>query len=328
MQDSLTEVPGTEVGHVTDDRGMTGVTAIIMKGGAICSADVRGSNPGTFNIGLTDPLMANRAVYGICLSGGSLWGLAANLGVMRYLEERGIGVETRVARVPTVAGAVIYDLGVGDAEARPTAEDGYRAALAAHSSPVEQGNVGAGTGASCGKFSGAAPFKAGLGSASVSLPGGVVVGALAVVNAVGTLVHPTTGRYFATDGGFDSVPPIPDMGTARAGQPSGQGENTTLGVIATNARLDKTQLRKVAQMAHNAFARAIRPVHTMRDGDCVFALSVLEEGVEPPGTWWGEEADIIGVGAEDALLRALMNAALHAGSIPGFPSYAERNGPG
>jgi L-aminopeptidase/D-esterase-like protein len=323
MQDSLTDVPGVEVGHVTDPRGMTGVTAILTRRGAVCAADVRGSNPGTFNIGPTDPLMANREFYGVCLSGGSLWGLATNLGVMRYLEEEAIGVETRIARIPTVAGAVIYDLGVGDPRARPSAEDGYLAARAANSGPVEQGNVGAGTGASCGKFTGAAPAKTGIGSASISLPGGVFVGSLAVLNAVGTLVNPATGKFYATHGGFDAVPAIPDMGTLLAGASSGQAENTTLGLVATNARLDKTQLRKVAQMAHNAFARAIRPVHTMRDGDCIFALSVNEGAVEASGSWWGEQVDIVGVAAEDALLRAVLKAALHAQSIPGFPSYAE-----
>lgn len=323
MHDSLTDVPGIKVGHITDARGMTGVSAILTEGGAICSADVRGSNPGTFNVDPMDPLMVNRTVYGVSLSGGSLWGLSAGLGIMRYLEEKDIGVETRAAKIPTVTGAVIYDLGVGDSKARPTADDGYRAAQAAHSGPVEQGNIGAGTGASSGKFPGATPLKGGVGSASLSLPGGVIVGALAVVNAVGNLVHPTTGEFYATHGGFDTVPPIPEIGTSMAGSPSREGENTTLGIIATNARMDKTQLRKIAQMAHNAFARSIRPIHTMRDGDCIFTLGVLEGAVEAPGVWWGEATDIIGVAAEDAMVRAVMKAMLHATSIPGFPSYNE-----
>ena len=326
MNDSLTDVPGIKVGHVTDTRGMTGVTAILTEGGAICSADVRGSNPGTFNVAPMDPLMANRTVYGVSLSGGSLWGLSAGFGIMRYLEEKDIGVETRAAKIPTVTGAVIYDLGVGDSKARPTPDDGYRAAQAAHSGPVEQGNVGAGTGASSGKFPGTTPLKGGVGSASLALPGGIIVGALAVVNAVGTLVHPTTGQLYATHGGFDSVPLIPAVGTSMADAPSRQGENTTLGVVATNARLDKTQLRKIAQMAHNAFARAIRPIHTMRDGDCIFTLGVLNGAVEAPGAWWGEETDIIGVAAEDALVRAVMNAMLHAKSVPNFPAYDDWKG--
>jgi L-aminopeptidase/D-esterase-like protein len=270
-----------------------------------------------------DPLMANRSVQAVCLAGGSLWGLAAAFGVMRYLEEHGLGVETRAARIPVVPAAVVYDSTAGDPKARPSPDDGYRAALTAGSGPVRQGNVGAGTGATTGKGTRGIPIKGGVGTASVALPGGVIVGALAVVNSVGDVVHPSTGELYATHGGFDSVPPLHELGTGLGGSPSLEGENTTLGVIATNAHLDKTQLRKVAQVSHNAFARAIRPIHTMRDGDTIFALAVQEGAVKAPGVWWGETVDIMATAAEDALLRALVAALLHAESVPGFPSYRD-----
>ncbi|MBI2972418.1 MAG: P1 family peptidase [Armatimonadetes bacterium] len=323
MHNAITDVPSIKVGQVAHTSGMTGVTVILVEQGAICAADVRGSNPGTLHTDAMDPLMANRSVQAVCFAGGSLWGLAAAFGVMRYLEERGLGVETRAARIPVVPAAVVYDLTVGDPKARPSPEEGYRAARTACPGPVRQGNVGAGTGATTGKGTRGIPLKAGVGTASVALPGGVVVGALAVVNSVGDVVHPSTGELYATHGGFDSVPPLPELGTGLGGSPSLEGENTTLGVVATNARLDKTQLRKVAQVAHNALARAIRPIHTTRDGDTIFALAVQEGAAKAPGIWWGEAVDIVATAAEDALLRAVVAALLHAESVPGFPSYKD-----
>jgi L-aminopeptidase/D-esterase-like protein len=323
MHNAITDVPGIKVGQVSYTTQLTGVTAILVERGATCAADVRGSNPGTLHIDAMDPLMANRAVQAVCLAGGSLWGLAAAFGVMRYLEERGLGVETRAARIPVVPGAVVYDLGVGDPRARPSPEDGYTAARSARTDPPEQGNVGAGTGATTGKGTHGTPLKGGVGTASLALPGDVIVGALTVVNAVGDVVHPSTGELFATHGGFHAVPAIPELGTGLRDSPTLQGENTTLAVVATNARLDKTQLRKVAQVAHNALARAIRPIHTMRDGDTIFALAVHEGAVAAPGFWWGEAVDIVATAAEDALLQALVAAVLHAESIPGFPSYRD-----
>ncbi len=323
MHDAITDVPGIQVGQVTHNSGITGVTVILAEQGATCAADVRGSNPGTLHTDAMDPLMANRSVQAVCLAGGSLWGLAAAFGVMRYLEERGLGVETRAARIPVVPGAVVYDLAVGEPKARPAPEDGYRAALKARPGPVDQGNTGAGAGATTGKGTLGIPIKGGTGTASLALPGGVIVGALAVVNSVGDVVHPVTGQLYATHGGFASVPPIPELGTGLRRSRSFEGENTTLGVVATNARLDKTQLRKVAQVAHNALARAIRPVHTMRDGDTIFAMAVHDAAQEAPGSWWGEAVDIVATAAEDALLRAIVSAILHAESIPGFPSYKD-----
>lgn len=323
MHNAITDVPSIKVGQVAHTSGMTGVTVILVEQGAICAADVRGSNPGTLHTDAMDPLMANRSVQAVCLAGGSLWGLAAAFGVMRYLEERGLGVETRAARLPVVPAAVVYDLAVGDPKARPSPEDGYSAAQIARPGPVDQGNAGCGTGATTGKGILGIPLKGGVGTASVALPGGVIVGALAVVNSVGDVVHPITGELYATHGGFDSVPPMPELGTGLRDSPSLEGENTTLGVVATNARLDKTQLRKVAQVAHNALARAIRPIHTTRDGDTIFALAVQEGAAKAPGIWWGEAIDIVATAAEDALLRAVVAALLHAQSVPGFPSYKD-----
>jgi L-aminopeptidase/D-esterase-like protein len=318
MWNAITDVPGIKVGQVTDLNGLTGVTAVLAEGGATCACDIRGSNPATIHTDAMDPLMVNQIVHAVSLSGGSVWGLRPSFGIMRYLEEQEIGVDTRAARIPVVTGAVIYDLGVGDAKARPDLEEGYQAAKRAVRGPVSQGNVGAGTGATTGKGVNGIPFKGGTGTASVSLPGGVVVGAIAIVNAVGDVVHPATGQLYATHGGFDSVDPMTRLGTNMVRM---EKENTTLAVVATNARLDKTQLRKVAQVAHNALARAIRPIHTMRDGDSVFALSVREGAVEPPGEWWGEHCDIIAMAAEDALVRAIVNGLLHAESILGYPAF-------
>lgn len=321
MWNAITDVPGIKVGQVTDPIGLTGVTAIIAEGGAICASDVRGSNPGTIHTDAMDPLMANRTVHGVCLTGGSLFGLQSTFGIMRWLEENGFGVETRAAKIPVVPGAVVYDLGVGSAKARPTPEDGYRAASLAVRGPVEQGNVGAGTGTTTGKYDHGTPIKGGTGTASVTLPGGIVVGAITILNAVGDVVHPKTGKLYAVHGGYDSVDPVVSIGNGLVRR---ENENTTLAVVATNARIDKTQLRKVAQVAHNALARAIRPIHTMRDGDTVFALGVFEGAVDPPGDWWGEQTDIIAAAAEDALLRAIINAVLHAKPIPGFPAFSEK----
>ena len=324
--DAITDVPGVKVGHYTHTEGtMRGVTVVIPgETGGTCGVEVRGSNPGTLNLDTFDPVNIGEECDAIVLTGGSLFGLATVPGVMDYLFERGRGVRTRAGVIPVVPAAVIFDLPVGDPNIHPKPEWGYKAAESAASGPVAQGNVGVGAGGTTGKLPGAVRLKGGLGTASVALPEGVVVGALVVLNAVGDLVHPETGEFYAVAGGFDRVP-YRHRFTIPPPEPSPRpGENTTLAVIATNAKLDKTQLTKVAQLAHDGLARAIRPVHTMLDGDTIFVVSVgWDERVEMQVRYPWEAVDRIGSAGADTLVRAILKAMEAADSIPDWPSYRD-----
>jgi L-aminopeptidase/D-esterase-like protein len=332
--DAITDVPGVTVGHYTHQAPNVwrGVTVIIpSEAGGLCAADPRGGNPVTIGDSTFGPLTVDTSCHAIVLTGGSFFGLATVTGVVDYLFERGRGVPTRAGPVPLVPTAVIFDLPVGDARVHPTAEWGRKAAEAAKAGPVEQGNVGAGTGGTMGKGPGGTRLKGGLGTASLELGDGVVVGAVVVLNALGDVVHPATGELYARGGGFDRVP-------ARRAFPSPTEtpspiENTTLVAVATNARLSKAQLNKVAQLAHNGLARAIRPVHTMLDGDTVFVVSVGgDERVELKTSFPGQEVDLVGSAAADVVVRAVIKGAEAATSIPGWPSYSEwrdaRSSPG
>ncbi len=300
---------------------------------AVAAAAVLGGAPGTFGTEALHVLQNNQEVHALVLTGGSVFGLASVLGVMGYLEEHRVGLHTRALPVPIVAGAVLYDLAVGSASLRPNAEMGYSAAAAATHEPVECGNVGPGTGATTGKWRGGLRLKGGLGSASLSLPGGIVVGALVAVNAIGDLVNPDTRQFYATHGGFEHSRLETLAGWDGPGgfmqPPTAPGsylENTTIGVIATNALLDKTQLARVAAQAHHGLVRAIRPVHTSGDGDTLFAVSVGGASrVDLHGAVTGIYSDVIGAAAADAVTRALLRAMLAARSIPGFPAYSELN---
>jgi L-aminopeptidase/D-esterase-like protein len=233
-------------------------------------------------------------------------------------------VETRAGRVPIVPAAVIYDLPVGDANVHPELSWGYKAAENAKGGLVEQGNVGAGAGATTGKAPGGIPLKGSLGSASVELPGGITVGAIVVVNALGDVVNPATGELYAVAGGFDRVPLRARFTPSPRGPASAALENTTIAVITTNARLNKTQLTKVAQLAHDGLARAIRPIHTMLDGDVIFAVSVgWNDSIPQQGLTWGEDVDQIGSAAADVLLHAILKSINAAESIPGWTSYRD-----
>lgn len=273
---SIVDVDGIEVGHAWDDVGGTGCTVILCKDGAVAGVDVRGSAPGTRETDLLDPINLVQEVHGILLCGGSAFGLAAADGVMEYLEEQGIGFDTGIAKVPIVPAAVLFDLGYGDPNVRPDRCMGYRACEMASNEKVLQGSVGAGAGATIGKLMGMEnATKGGIGTASLLLPDGVVVGSIVAVNAFGDVVnadtgeiiggalHPKTGEFVDTSKSIIS--------TNESGVFAGQ--NTTIGVIATNARLTKGEANKVASMAHDGYALAIRPVHTMFDGDTIFALS-------------------------------------------------------
>jgi len=291
---------------------------ILCEEGAVAGVDVRGSAPGTRE---TDPLRPMSLVgqaHAILLGGGSAFGLDAAGGVMRYLEERGYGFDVGVAKVPIVPAAILFDLSLGSSKVRPGPEEGYQACLAASSGPVAEGSVGAGTGATVGKILGPERMtKSGLGTASQRL-GNITIGAIVAVNAFGDVVDPESGEVIAgprniEHGGFfrtidimrrieESKSPIPT--------------NTTIGVVATDAPLNKEQVNKVAQMAHDGLARAIRPAHTMVDGDAIFVLSTGKGGE-------GEDVTIIGSIAEEVVAMAIVRAVRQAEGLADIPAAAD-----
>jgi len=314
--ETLTAVDGLKVGHATMDGRPTGCTVVLAEQGAVASVDVRGGAPGTRETDLLDPVNTVQQVHAIVLAGGSAFGLDAASGAVRFLEERGIGYDTRVAKVPIVPAAILFDLGFGgDAKIRPDASCGYRAATAASTAPVAEGNVGAGTGATVGKMRGPVrAMKAGLGSSAIQLPDGLVVAALVAVNAVGDIIDPTTGRTVAGVREEDGVT-LADARKLLLAPPQAPrpGENTTIGIVATNAKLTKSEALKMAQMAHDGYARAIYPVHTPGDGDSIFALAT--------GRFAGQvNAGQIGALGAEAMARAIVRAATQATGLGGLPA--------
>jgi L-aminopeptidase/D-esterase-like protein len=316
---TLTAVPGIKVGHFTLDERPTGCTVILAEAGATAGVDVRGAAPATRETDLLSPGTLVQQAHAIVLSGGSAFGLDAASGVMRYLEERKIGFAFGNAHVPIVPGASLFDLSVGDARIRPTADCGHRAAAAASGAPVLEGSVGAGAGATLGKMAGFnRAMKGGIGSAALVLPDGLIVAALVAVNAAGDIVDPETGRIVAgarsEDGkGFADARMLL---RASGGGRTTPGENTTLGVVATNARLTKVQAMRVAQMAHDGFARAIYPSHTSGDGDAIFALAT--------GARAGEvDLSRVGALAADVMAAAIVRAAREATGVPGIPALRD-----
>ena len=316
---SLTDVDGIKVGHHTLSERPTGCTAILTEGGAVASVDIRGGAPGTREVALLDPVNHVQQVHAIVLSGGSAFGLDSATGVVRYLDERGIGYETRVARVPIVPAAILFDLGIGDSpQVRPGADCGYRAAKSATAGPVAEGNVGAGAGATVGKLGGGGrAMKAGVGSASIRLPSGLVVSALVAVNAVGDIIDPETGKVVAgvrTEDGEGLADARTLIRGGKLGRPRPRrGENTTIGVVATNAILTQVQAQKMAMMAHDGYARAISPSHLPSDGDLIFSLAT--------GTYeGGADLTMIGALAAEAMADAIVRAATQATGLPGYPA--------
>jgi L-aminopeptidase/D-esterase-like protein len=317
----LTRVPGIQVGHFTLPERPTGCTVVLTEGGAVAGADVRGGAPGTREIDLLSPVATVETVHGIVLSGGSAFGIDSASGVVRYLEEKSIGFDVRVAKVPIVPAAILFDLGVGGRpDIRPRASCGYEAAKAASNGPVPEGNVGAGAGATVGKLRGLdRAMKGGIGSAAIELPNGLVVAALVAVNAVGDVIDPATGAVVAgvrsEDGRglADARRLIREAPVGAGGRP---GENTTIGVVATNARLTKAQATKVAQMAHDGLARAVYPAHTPMDGDTLFALSLA--------SWEGPaDVGVLGALAADAVVEAILSAVRAAEGVAGFPAVRD-----
>jgi L-aminopeptidase/D-esterase-like protein len=314
----LTAVAGLKVGHHTLKERPTGCTVIVAEKGAVGGVDVRGSAPGTRETDLLNPTATVDVVHAIVLSGGSAFGLDAATGVMRALEQRGVGLKFGGAIIPIVPSAILFDLGVGDGSIRPGADCGAAAVAAASDGPVAEGNVGAGAGATVGKMGGRGrAMKGGLGSAAITLPDGLVVAALVAVNARGDIIDPATGRVVAgmrtEDGkGFADVRIGLRSGLFQPPAPAPL-EHTTIGVVATNATLTKTQATKVAQMAHDGLARAIVPAHTSGDGDAIFALATGTRAGAAP-------LDTIGALAADAMADAIVRAVRAATGIPGYPA--------
>ena len=325
MNGTLTDVAGIEVGHYTDTHNATGCTAVLARAGAVGGVDVRGPAPGTRE---TDLLRAENSVeriHGIVLSGGSAYGLAAASGVMRFLEAEGVGHRVGQFVVPIVPAAILFDLGMGESGVRPGEDQGIAAAEDASSGAVEQGSVGAGTGATVGKALGrGAAMKGGIGSASMDLGGGIVLAALVAVNAVGGIVEPSTGEIIA--GPRDEAGTVrdsiaiyadPAYGAQAPGdrrpQPLG---NTTLGIVATTAALTSGQANRLAAVAHDGLALAIRPCHTLHDGDTVFTLAT--GAVDAP-----DEVPRLYALAPTVVARAIVNAVTNATSLHGVPSVSE-----
>jgi L-aminopeptidase/D-esterase-like protein len=325
----LTEVAGIKVGSHTLSERPTGCTVILVDGeGVPGGVSQRGGAPGTVETDLLHPLNMVDKVNAVVLAGGSAFGLEARQGVVKFLEERNTGWRVSTGVVPIVPGAILIDLAFGGKPAiRPTAECGYRAATSATAGPVDEGNVGAGAGATVGKMGGGArSMKGGLGSAAFTLPNGLVVAAIAAVNAVGDVIDPETARVVAGARTADGKS-IADMRRLlRSGELGGRGqtkgaeplplENTTIALVATNARLTKVEVNRMALMADDGFARAIYPSHTSGDGDTVFALAT--------GRWEGQVSlNVIGALAADALSEAIVRAVAKAESSNGVPSAKE-----
>ena len=321
MHNGLTDVAGLKVGHWTDKEGGTGCTVILCGDGkktsAVAGVDVRGGAPGSRELALLDPICRVDEVHAILLGGGSAFGLAAADGVMRWLEERNSGFDVGVAKVPIVPAAILFDLPTGMVDARPDSQAGYAACEDANGGAIPQGNVGAGTGATVGKALGfGQSTKGGLGTASIKLPGGIVVAALTAVNAFGHVFDPQTQQIVAgprdpVSGGFVDTVEFAQSRIGEAGTRFATGGNTTLAVVATNVQLNKSEATKVAQMAHDGLARTIRPIHTNFDGDTIFALSYGEKNAD---------VSLVGTLAADVLAEAVL-AAIHAAeSAYGLPA--------
>ncbi|HWP77356.1 MAG TPA: P1 family peptidase, partial [Methylomirabilota bacterium] len=307
-------IPGLRVGHVTDAAVLTGCTVILSDAPAIGGVEIRGWAAGVHGLEFLDPRHLVPTLDGVVLAGGSAFGLEAIWGVMQYLEERGVGFRTSQTVVPHVAGAILYDLGVGDARVRPDRAMGYRAAAAARPGPVEEGNVGAGTGATVGKIGGVArATKGGLGCAVGELDG-VHLGAIMAVNAVGDVRDPETGRLIA--GARDAADGRRLIDTAAAlaagvPAPAFRPVNTTIGLVATTAALDKVEAGRVARLAMDGFTRALSPPHLATDGDTLFCLSV-GTGDAP--------VEALGRALADLVARAIVRGVRAATGAAGLPA--------
>jgi len=331
MRNTITDVPGIEVGQAQDTEALTGVTVILCRKGAVGGVDQRGGAPGTRETDLLNPINLVEKVHAVVLAGGSAFGLDSTSGVMKYLEEQKVGFDVGVARVPIVPAAILFDLALGRADVRPTPEMGYRAAAAANTDAVAEGNAGAGMGASVGKlFGNAGAMKSGIGTASIDIGGGIIVGALAAVNAYGDVVDPQTGKILAgartvkagpltlgAPGYFADTLATMKTFAGRMIEGLSMRSNTVIGVVATNAKLTKPEANKMAQMAQDGLARAIRPAHTMLDGDTIFALAtgLLRKNAD---------VSLVGAFAAEAFAEACVRAVHAAKSAGGLPGLSDQ----
>lgn len=313
----FTRIDGIKVGHAQDLEAATGCTVVISEEGAVAGVDVRGGAPGTRETDLLNPVNMVQKIHAVLLSGGSAFGLDAAGGVMRFLEERNIGYDVRVAKVPLVCGAVIFDLEIGDPRVRPDKEMAYRACLAAGMGGDVQGNVGAGTGATVGKIFGMRrAMKSGLGSYAVKV-GSLEIGAIVAVNALGDVIDPAAGKLLAGALNEDLNGLANSEECLIHSLSDGVdffGQNTTVGVVATNAVLTKPEASKLASWAQNGYARAIRPAHTMFDGDTVFAMATGRVKAD---------LTVIGLLAARVMERAVVSAVTNASPLHGFKCCAD-----
>lgn len=315
MYNNILDVKGLKIGQVEDVEGLTGCTVIICEEGAVCGVDVRGAAPGTRETDLLDPINMIQKVHAVVLSGGSAFGLESTCGVSKYLEEQNIGFDVGVAKVPIVVGAVLFDLAVGDSKCRPNIDMGYKACEVASTTELKQGNYGAGCGATVGKIKGPDyAMKGGIGSYSIKLPNGLVVSALIAVNALGDVYE--NGQIIAGVLDDNKSKPLSTYEIMKSGVTKGgfSIDNTTIGVIATNAKLTKAECKKVSQVGHNGYAKTIFPVHTPHDGDTIFTMATGE--IETDIT-------LLASLATEVVEKSVINAIKNASSIKNILSYKE-----
>ena len=324
MNDTITSVPGIEAGHYTDLDNATGCTVILCRKGAVGGVDVRGGSPGTRETDLLQPARRVDQLFAVCLSGGSAFGLDAATGVMAWLEEQGVGfrVSPEVI-VPIVSSAIIYDLGLVNSKVRPGPKEGRAACAAASKDALAEGTIGAGTGATVAKTGGTSrAVKGGLGSASLSFPSGISVGAVVAVNAIGGIWDYRTGQLLAgprrDNGGFDDPVGILLDGSPPA-SPTGP-VNTTIGVVATDARLNREEANYLARVSHDGLAMSIRPCHTIRDGDTMFAMATGESDAQVDLT-------SLGAAAVEVTAQAVLRAIRCATGLGGIPAISELQAP-
>lgn len=328
LNNAITDVPGIKVGHAQDLHDLTGCTVILAEKGAVGGVDQRGGAPGTRETDLLKPVNLVEKVHAVMLAGGSAFGLDAASGAMQYLKEKKIGLNTGYGKVPIVPAAILFDLSLGNRDAYPDAKMGAQACENASTRPPEQGTVGAGTGATVGKIlSPAQATKGGIGTASMEIGGGIIIGAIMAVNAFGDVVDPLNGAILAGARTVhkgpvkvgkheifaDSMEVMKGM-IGRTALGAASSANTVIGVVATNAKLNKPQATKAAQMAQNGIARAIRPAHTLLDGDTIFVLATGEKKADP---------STVGAFAAEVISQAIVNAVMKASSAGGIPAASD-----
>ena len=322
MNQTITAVPGIEAGHYTDRQNATGCTVILCRQGAVGGVDVRGGSPGTRETDLLQPARRIDQLFAVSLSGGSAYGLDAASGVMAWLEQQGIGYRVSPGIiVPIVSSAIIYDLGLITSQVRPGPAEGRAACTAASRAPLPQGTVGAGAGATVAKTAGPhRAVKGGIGSAAIQFPNGITIAAAVTVNAIGGIWDYSNGQLLAgprrDDGGFDD--PVAALLNGATPAPPIGPVNTTIGVVATDARLDREQTNYLARVSHDGLAMTIRPCHTIRDGDTMFAMSTGQSRAPA-----NADLTALGAAAAEVTAQSVLQAIRHATGLGGIPAVSE-----